>query len=441
MELSRERGIMTQITVYEASDRAGGCVRTVRSGAELFELGADSIVIDKPAARRLIDRLGIAERIIKMQQRGAYVALQGRLHRIPPDFRLFMPRSIPALVGSRLFSPGGLLRAACEAFVPRRRSQDDESLASFVRRRLGREVLERLAQPLVGGIYSADPEQLSMQMALPQFLQYEREHRSLLIAMRGAAVKRPELVSFRDGTGTLVDALLQRIGTMVKTNAHVDAVEKKQDAWRIRVRDAQPDEADALICALQAPAAARVLASAGARIADELQQIRCNSIAAINLVYGKGAVSLPAGSGFVVPAIERSAITAATFASQKYANRSDDDHVLIRAFAGGALQPEMVSLDDGELIAAAHSALKRYVAISGAPQDACVVRWHAALPQYAVGHQSTVRSLFARASEMGSLALAGCAYGGVGVPDCIASGEAAAESVFGYVVAAKGELH
>ena len=439
LELRLERGTNLDVTLYESSPRAGGCVQTLETDNALLELGADSLLAGKPAITALLDRLNLTRDVVDQQTafRGARILRGGKLRPVPPEFRLFAPRSIPALVRSGVFSPAGILRAALEPLVPARRSEDDESLASFVTRRLGREVLQRLAQPLIGGIYSADPAHLSMEAALPQFPQYERTYGSLLNAMRQAPpAQPPRLVSLRAGLGSLVHALTDRLGSTVRTASHVQAV-SYDDGWRVTVAGERTERFDAIVCALPAPAAAVLFTTIDPLLASNLNAIRCNSIATINLLYDAAAMQLPPSTGFVVPFIEKRKIVAATFTSQKYPGRTPPDTIGVRVFTGGALQPELLLQSDDALIAIARSELASLLNVRKPPFRAVVARWNN-LPQYDVGHGKRLAAIEQQTARLPGAAMAGCLMRGVGVPDCIASGETAAESVFGYVTGAKG---
>lgn len=438
-ELRLERGADLDIALFESSPRTGGCVQTIETDNCTLELGADSLLVAKPAIAALLDRLNLSGEVVDQQAayRGARILHGGKLRPVPPEFRLFAPRSIPALLRSGVFSPAGMLRAAMEPLVPTRRDESDESLASFVRRRLGREVLDRLAQPLIGGIYSADPARLSMEMALPQFPQYERVYGSLLGAMRNApAAAAPHLASLRGGLGTLVRAFNERLGEIVRTSSHVQAV-SYDDGWRVTIAGERTERFDAIVCALPAPAAAIVFATVEPALAAQLEAIHCNAIATINLLYDASAVTLPPATGFVVPFTERRKIVAATFTSQKYAGRTPPDTAGLRVFMGGALQPELLRQNDDALIAIARSELASLLHVRKPPFRAIVARWNN-LPEYRVGHGERLAAIEQHAARLPGAAIAGCALRGVGVPDCVASGEAAAESVFGYVSGAKG---
>lgn len=442
-ELARERGCSVRVSVLEANEKAGGCIRTVRENGFVMELGADSMLAQKPAARSLLARLGLESEIagIRPENRGARLACNGRLRPIPADFRLFAPRSSAALMRSGIFSVRGTMRAALEPLVPRRRSQSDESLASFVTRRFGREVLERLAQPIVGGIYSGDPSRLSMQMILPQFLEYERQCGSVLRGLHlaaAAAADPPALVSLRGGLSTLVDALTERLtGSIYPRTRAVGLKFDLPHGWNVGIETGPALAVDAVICAVPAPEAAILLAGVDKIMSDSLGGIRCNAIATVNLQHDAAVDrTLPAATGFVVPFAQKRAITAATFSSKKYAGRAPEGGALIRAFAGGALQPDLPSLASDELVALASRDLRSLAGVVNEPKRSLVYRWRGALPEYAVGHAQRVSEIFERTRQIDGLALAGCAYRGVGIPDCIASGEAAAESVFGYIFAA-----
>lgn len=441
-ELARERDTPIDLALYESSDRVGGCVQTLRSDGLVMELGPDSLLVDKPAAAALLRRLHLEERIVDVRSefRGARIVHRGRLHRIPPEFRLFAPRSLPALLTSGIFSPLGIARAAMEPFIPARKGAQDESLASFVTRRFGREVLDRLAQPLIGGIYSGDPKRLGMNATLPEFLNLERRYGSLIRAMQSArtSVPAPRLSSLRDGLGSIVDALREAIDDSIHTRAAVVRMDREGERWNIAFSDGSVAQADAVICALPAYAAAAALREHDTHLAGLLSGIRYNSIATVNLAYDAAATAkLPASTGFVVPCVEGRKITAATFTTQKYPERAPENMSVLRAFIGGALQPELLDLRDDELITIARKELADLAQVAAAPQVAVATRWHALLPEYGVDHGHLVRRIEQNATAQGGLALAGSAYHGVGIPDCVQTGEAAAESVFGYIRARK----
>jgi len=431
-------GLDLDIAIYERGTRCGGCVQTIQDSGYTMELGPDSLLVEKPAARELLRRLGLEDEIVAMRPefRGSRIVHHGRLRPIPGEFRLFTPKSLPALLTSGIFSPLGIARAAMEPFIPPRTSGGDESLASFVTRRFGREVLDRLAQPLIGGIYSGDPQRLSMQATLPQFLEMERRHGSLVRAMTAARATgapqgtAPQLMSLRSGLQSIVDALAQHVGSLIRPSSEVTAIAREGNRFEIAFAGDSTEQADAVILALPAYAAARAVRGIDPQLAQLLERIRYNSIATVNLAYDAGDLpSLPATPGFVVPYVEGRRITAATISTQKYPDRSPQDGVLLRAFIGGALQPQLVELPDAELAQIARDEFADLLGITAQPLFAVTRRWMRMLPEYGVGHVSLVGEIEARAQALGGLALAGSAYHGVGIPDCVSTGRSAAEQV------------
>lgn len=434
-ELREERGADIDVTVFDRSARAGGCIQTLHDSGYTMELGPDSLLMDKPAIRDLLRRLALEDQVVaqRPEYRGSRIVHKGRLRPIPSEFRLFTPTSIPALLSSGIFSPAGIARAAMEPLIPARASSEDESLASFVTRRFGREVLDRLAQPLIGGIYSGDPARLSMQATLPQFVEMERKYGSLVRAM--AAAKRasengapPQLMSLRGGLQSIVDAIAQRTGPSIRIASEITSVSRDGGMWHIAFADGSRDRAEAIVCALPAYAAARVLAGVDPELAGMLESIRYNSIATVNVAYETGDLpELPKTPGFVVPFVEGRQIMAATISTHKYPDRSPQDGVLLRAFMGGALQPELVERTDAELAGIAREEFEALLGITAQPRFAVVRRWIRLLPEYGVGHSGLVAKIEERTANLGSLALAGSAYHGVGIPDCAATGAGAAE--------------
>ena len=439
-ELAAQQNVSTAVTVLERANRVGGSIETQTGDGFVLEMGPDSMVTEKPAAVALATRLGLEDQIepITPQFRGARVVRGGRLVPLPDDFRLFTPLSIGALIASGLFTPGGVARAAFEPLVPAKRGPDDESLESFVTRRFGREVLERLAQPLIGGIYSGDPARLSMRATLPQLLDMEQRYGSLMRGMRAAAKKAPpaagRLVSLRDGLGSLVTALERALGNSIRTNCEVQRLQQNPAgapcAWTVVCADGTVLEADAVICALPAFTSARLLHDADPALAQTLRDITYHSVATITLIYRTHDIpALPRCTGFVVPAVEHRKIMAATFSSQKYAHRAPEGYTVLRAFVGGAQNERMVAADDVTLIEAAAAEFKDLLAITARPETVAVRRWHDALPEYVVGHTEKIDGIERAAAKIGNFSLAGSAYRGVGIADCVRSGESAAAAV------------
>lgn len=421
------------VTLFESRDRVGGCIETRRKDDYILEMGADSLATEKPAATQFASRLGLELQPVRDDFRGTCIVRDGRLVRMPDEFRLFTPTSLHALITSGLFSPAGIARAALEPFVPPRRDSTDESLATFVTRRFGREVLERLAQPLLGGIYSGDPATLSVQSTMPQLLAVEKTYGSLVRGMRALtknAPAGPRLVSIRGGLGMLAAALERELRDEIRSGVAVVGLTRLPDGWLLALSDGTQMTAEAVICALPAHAAATVLQPVEPDLAGRLAAIAYNSIATVTTAYALGDVPpLPTCTGFVVPAIEQRPIMATTFSTRKYENRTPNGCAVLRAFVGGAHGQRLLEKDDASLTDMVEREFHALLGIVARPRFTIVRRWRDALPEYAVGHVDAVDAIDRLAQSLGNFALAGAAYRGVGIADCIRSGESAAVAI------------
>jgi oxygen-dependent protoporphyrinogen oxidase len=465
-----------RLTLFEASDRLGGVLDTVHCDGFLIERSADNFLTHPAAAIDLCRRLGIAEELLPTDdtRRRAFVVRHGRLVPIPDGFYLMSPRKLWPLVTSPLLSWRAKLRLLAEPFIPRRKhAAYDESVASFARRRLGRETFERIVQPLVAGIYTADPEQLSMATTMPQFLEMEQIHGSLL----RATLFRRRAAHFGDQSGTqsipphadgvsgarytlftapkngmtsLITALAasQGVAGSIRLNTPVAHITHESNQWQLNlelrhpegIRDCglnplnpqsdNPQSFDALIVAVPAHAGARLLTSVDAGLASELSEIPYASCAVVSLGFARRHIGHALdGFGFVVPQRERRRIIAASFASLKYPGRAPTDCVLVRTFIGGALQPDLLRLPDSDLIELALTELTDLLALTGKPVVTDVAHWPNSMPQYPVGHLGRSARIEQALARWPNLALAGNAYRGVGIPQCIASGQAAAARI------------
>ncbi len=475
LERSHESGKRVDLTVLEAGSRPGGIVQTRERDGFLLESGPDSFISEKPAALALVKRLGLESHLIETNQhhRRSFIVRQGRLLPVPEGFHLLAPSRFWPFVKSDIFSWSGKARMALDLLLPRRKlngnnvgNNADESLAEFVRRRLGNEALERMAQPMVGGIYTADPERLSLQATMPRFLEMEREHRSLIRALRKQHSRtvsedaEPEtsgaryslFLSFDRGMQVLTDALEERIssfGSQIPTGADSDqtaihvnttvesiAMEdgvsdgERSPKWKLITSGNETLLADAICLALPAYVSSRLLSTVDPQLAAALAEISYASSATINLGFKRDDIPHPLdGFGFVVPFIEKRSLIACTFSSVKFAVRAPQGHALLRAFVGGALQPELLALNGDELLARVLGDLRDLLGIERAPLFAEVTKWERSMPQYHVGHVEKIKQIEARVAALPGLVLAGNAYTGLGIPDCIRSGEAAADSI------------
>ena len=461
-----------EVLLLEASPRLGGVISTEHRDGFLIEGGPDSFISEKPEAIELAKRIGLSSNLIETnkEHRRSFIVRGGKLRPVPEGFHLLAPSRIWPFLTSDILSLSGKARLALDLFLPRAsftNGEVDESLASFVRRRLGREALERVAQPMVGGIYTADPEKLSLRATMPRFLEMEREHGSLIRAMwkagssptvregsvtSGTSGARYSLfLSFDGGMQMLTDRLAERIAhgstnlslSDIRLNTEVEALtfdresarKGKARAWGVRIVGGELITADAVCLALPAYASARLLRAVDAQLATELDAIPYASTATINLAYKRADIPHPLdGFGFVVPFIEKRTLMACTFSSVKFAARAPADHALLRAFVGGALQPEMFELDEDEMIHGVRDDLHELLGIERQPLFAQVSKWPRSMPQYHVGHLDRVANIQKRLSDFAGLTLAGSSYAGAGIPDCIRSGETAADQALNLVV-------
>jgi len=402
------------VSLYEASSRLGGVVHTKRRDGYLMEAGPDSF-LDKAGIASLCQELGIAGQLIRVQPdaRRSFIVRDGRLHPVPEGLYLMAPSAIRPFIFSQVVSWPAKARMLLDLALPGRHSGADESLASFVGRRLGREALDRLAQPLLSGIYGADPSRLSLAATMPQFLDMERLHGSVIRALlrsrqqRASGARYGLFLSLRDGLQSLVDALASHVSD-VRLNA--------------RVTDLGQLDAGALCLCVPAPELARLLADLPLPVATY------SSAATINLGFRRAQIRHGLdGAGFVVPQVEHRAIVACTFSSQKFEGRAPSGRVLLRAFAGGMLSSDVYARSDEELISSALGDLRELIGIDGEPDAVWLSRLPETMPQYEVGHLDRLAQLEAALASKPKLALAGNGYRGVGVPDCIAGGFAAAD--------------
>ena len=430
------------VVLLEAGARAGGVQRTeCTDDGYVIEHGADSMITDKPWGLDLAKRLGLADEIVKTNttHRGSYVVAKGRLERVPDGFSLIAPTNLKAFLASPIFSAPGKARALLDLVLPRGGSAD-ESLASFVERRFGREVLERLAQPMAGGVYGADPARLSLRATLPRFIEAERDHGSVIRGLRARAknargehasgVRYGLFVSFRRGMQTLPDALTSALADRVRLNSPVRSLAVRADHGVDVTSDAETFRADAVVLALPASASAKLVQPIDETLAQQLRAIEFGSVAAVTLTYRTADIPHPLDAfGFVVPAAENRLCIASTWASVKYEGRAPAGQTLLRVFLGGYHASHVLERDDAALVKAARDELRALMGIAVEPHFSRVTRYANAMPQYTIGHGDRVAAIEARVARHPSIVLAGNSLHGVGVPDSIHCGEIAAEKV------------
>ena len=451
--LSRSESV--DVTLFEASQRLGGIIRTEEADGFLMELGPDSFITNKPAGLQLCEEIGFTSQLIPTdaRYRRSLVLSRGRPVPVPEGFMLMAPENPWALLASPILSVRGRLRLLSEYFVPRRQSTDDESLAQFVRRRFGREALDHLIQPLIGGIYTADPEKLSLQATLPRFPEMEASHGSVIKATLAQKAARRQQGGRGDaeeggsgaryglfataarGLGDLVSTiesnLRRRPGFHFHPGTPVSSVRPVSGrGWTVTTAREQ-QTFDAVIVTLPAWLTAELLSDpATATLRAQLQTIEYASSAIVVSGHQLSDFASPMDAfGLVVPAIEKRRILAVSFSSRKFVNRAPDGHLVLRTFVGGAMQPELMQLDDDAILNLVHQELRDIFGMHQDPLFSEVVRYPRAMPQYHVGHLQRVAAIEDSVRQMSGLHLAGSGYYGVGIPDSIASGRNAADRI------------
>lgn len=451
----QQRSPSLSVQVLESSSRAGGVLETIVDPPYLIERSADNFAVLMPDAFELCNATGYAAQLISPEQNGrqAFVLSRGRVQPIPIGFSLVQPTRVWPIITTRTLSWPGKFRMLSEYFVPRRSDDGDESLESFAVRRLGREAFERLVEPIVSGIFTADPTQLSMQATLPQFVKMEEEHGGLIrgylaarrqdaaaVARRASGARYDQFVAPQHGMSHWIEHLVKSLkpGT-VRFNTPVRSIERMPRAalqkdgspsWRLHA-GGEAIDCHALIMAAPAHHASRLLREPQPEIAELLDTIEYASSCVVVLAVDRSELRERVdGFGLIVPSVEQRPVLAISYTSNKYAGRAPDEQLLMRLFFGGARHGNILEHSDAELIALAEQQVREILKWSG---KGCrwqgVVRWPQAMPQYHIGHTARVATLKQRVEAAGTLRLCGAAYTGVGIPQTVRSGRQAAEEI------------
>ena len=444
--MAEAAGLAVACTVLEPNPWLGGKVHTDRVDGAVIEAGPDSFIGQKPWATDLIREVGLGEQLIGSRDHLQRVCLvhRRRLVPFPKGFRLAVPTQWRPFVMSPLLSPLGKLRIAGDFLLPARSGDDDESVASFIGRRLGQETLDRIAGPLMAGIYSGDPAHMSIRATFPMLVEMEHRHGSLIRAMLRTLRHSPRagggnhpggmFVSLRDGMGALPERLGVRLRADLRTGCGATSIGRDGGRYVVSTQAGDAIAADAVVLAAPAPAAASLLESLAPAIARRLRAIRHLGTATLSLRYDRaGFTALRDGVGpaFIVPLREQGTVTACTTSSCKFAHRTDPDTVLLRVFVGGPRNGALIDLPDDQLLAAVCEDLRNLLGIEQSPRGVYIHRWPNANPQYDVGHLDRMRELDAALAAFPGLHLAGCAYRGIGVPDIVRQGKEAARQIVG----------
>lgn len=441
------------ITVVEGTAKTGGPIETVVMGETnqyTLEQGPDNFITNKPFVLDLAKSLNLTERIVKIRPEGtgALVLSDGQLQNVPGGFSLLAPSRLLPFATSPILSPLGKLRALLELVIPPRKSDADESLASFVRRRLGPEILAKLAQPMVAGIYVGDAEKLSAQAVAERFVDLEHTSGSIIRGLmkgsdQSSGARYGLFASFDRGMSVLVDALVQNTSNLkLKLNTKVDSIIPSESGYRLKCATGEVLESDYLVLAIPAPNAARLLQTIDSALSSSLGMIKSASSVVVNAIFDRAALSkLKAGQerayGAVIPDCERKkyglTLIAFSFLSNKYNGRAPQDKVILRSFMGGVGEESLLDFSDEELKQKTLKDLDFLLGIKAPPEIVKISRWPGSMPQYNVGYKKLVAQIEQLAEKHKNLFIAGASYGGVGIPDCVNSGNLCAQKLISRV--------
>ncbi|MFJ6391984.1 protoporphyrinogen oxidase [Streptomyces sp. NPDC091972] len=436
-----------RVTVLEASDRVGGKLLPGGIAGARVDLGAESMLARRPEAVALAREVGLGERLQPPATATASIWTRGALRPMPKGHVMGVPGSAETLAG--VLSDEGLARIARDADLPRTEVGDDVAVGAYVAARLGREVVDRLVEPLLGGVYAGDAYRISMRSAVPQLFQAAKTHTSLTegvreIQARAAANQQtgPVFMGIEGGVGTLPLAVADAVrahGGEIVTGAPVSELRRAAaGGWRVVTGD-RVRHADAVIVAVPAPAAARLLRAEAPEAADELDTVEYASMALVTLAYRRSEAALPEGSGFLVPPVDGRTIKASTFASRKWGWIAEEnpDVVVLRTSVGRYGETEILERDDADLVDVSRHDLRAATGLDATPLETRVTRWTDGLPQYPVGHHARVARIREHVAKLPGLAVCGAQYDGVGIPACIASAHAAADQLQGDLTAVR----
>jgi oxygen-dependent protoporphyrinogen oxidase len=443
LEKARTAGADITYTLLESGKRLGGSLHSGRVDGCLVEAGPDSFLTEKPWALTLCKELGIDDQLIGSNdaQRKTYIVVKGKLVVVPDGLMFMVPTKLVPTAMSPLFSWETKLRMARELLHPPHSMETDETVGELVERHFGAEVVDRLADPLLSGVYGGDANKLSARAVLPRFVEMEEKFGSLSRAMLAAHNKmramaskqppRPLFSSLKDGMQQLVDAIVGHLDrSAIRMRTRIRHVYPDGDGWRVAIDMGGSENFDAIIVATPANVAGALLEAVDRDLADDLLGITYSSSVTVTLGYHMDQLKqLPAGFGFLVPRSEGTRMLACTFVHNKFPHRAPGNKGILRCFLGGARDEAVLNLTDDEIVDTLRAELKQIVKLDARPMFERVYRWRGAMAQYESGHIARVERIEKRVKETPGLALAGNAFHGIGVPDCIREGMNAANAI------------
>ena len=443
------RNVSIECILLESSEEFGGKISTMRFDGFVVECGPDSFISQKPQAIELCKKLGLADRLTgtNPNHSNTYVYLNNKLVTMPDGLSLMIPTKFMPFIFSPLFSWPGKIRMGMDLFIPKKKNNDDESLASFVRRRMGKEALQKMAEPMLAGIYASDPELMSINSTFPMFVQTEQKYRSLIIGM--LARKRQQM-QYKTPTGkqpfslfmTLKNGLDEMVETLVEKSTNVSfrlgtAVTNLSltgGNWNLSLNDESSINADAVILATPAKVSACLVKKVAPKITSLLDQIHYVSTATVSIAYKKeGFPHSLDGFGFVIPKTEEKCILACTWTSSKFPERVPEEYVMLRCFVGGAMQEELAEMEENSIGNMVQEELLNLMGIDCEPVFLKVFRYKKSNVQYRVGHATLIESIRAELKNFPGIFVTGSAYTGIGIPDCILDGTQTAKDAINYL--------
>jgi len=434
------KNIPVECTLLESSEKFGGKISTMRFDGFIVERGPDSFISQKPQAIELCKKLGLEDRLTgtSPDHPNTYVCLKNKLVTMPDGLSLMIPTKFMPFILSPLFSWMGKIRMGMDLFLPKKKGNDDESLASFVRRRMGEEALEKMAEPMLAGIYASDPNLMSINSTFPMFVQTEQKYRSLILGM--LARKRQQMVhrakipkgkqpfslfmTLKNGLDEMVETLVEKATNVVfRSETKVTDLSLTEEGWRLTLNDGSSINTDAVILATPAQISARLVEDTSPKVAGLLNQIRYVSTTTVSIAYKKeGFPHSLDGFGFVVPKTEGKRILACTWTSSKFPKRVPEEYVMLRCFVGGAMREELAELDEDAIATMVREELLDIMGIDCEPVFLKVFKYKKSNVQYQVGHASLIKSIREELQFFPGLFVTGSAYTGIGIPDCIRDG-------------------
>jgi len=467
--LVKDRGFAGELTVFDSDETVGGKLKLIEMEGMSLDAGAEALLAVRPEAVRLARSVGLTSSIVHPASSQASILSRGKLHPVPAGLITGIPTDLRALAASDILSSKGLMRIPLDYMLPKIAIDGDVSVGEYVGARMGQEVVDRLVEPMLGGVYAGRSSELSLEMAVPALFRLARNERSLLAAAKearatgaaGSGARRgPVFAGISGGVGRLPIAIadkLRRRGVTVSTGTTVTGLRRSQDGWRLLVTETGGSRRatfDSVILAVPAPAAAKLLRNANPGASAGLDTIGYASVAVVTMLFDPDKVpGSVAGSGFLVPPIEGFAVKAATYSSRKWAwvaragapgsgraktkskaaKPARQGFMVARASLGRFGEPKVLQRENGELVTLAASELNQIAGFPKTPVAAQVTRWGGALPQYTVGHRTRIAGIREALVDSPGLALCGAAYDGVGIAACIGSAQFAAGQVSAYL--------